>query len=240
MSRAFLGHVRQHSVAYVALFFSLIGTGYAASVFPVGSVGTAQLRDNAVVSRKVSNGSLLARDFKAGQLPRGPRGVPGAVGAPGPPGPQGAVGAQGPLGPEGPEGPQGPSEAFVRTTADSFFVSPVIPASLSLGVGAGSYVIQGKMTLHRAAEAVGDFAVSCWLERSIFGLPQIQLDQAIEWLTSTSPEVTLNVQAAITSHRETGIRLRCLPVDYPFTGIRATYSFPSLIVTKVGAVHAVP
>jgi len=92
-------------IAAIALLVSLGGTAYAAGVLPAGSVGTAQLKSDAVVSSKVKNGSLLAADFKPGQLPRGAR---GAVGPAGPAGPQGAQGAQGPAGAAGAQGSQGP------------------------------------------------------------------------------------------------------------------------------------
>ena len=80
-------------VACVALVVALGGVSYAAAVLPAGSVGTAQLqmkavtasklKKNAVTGRKVKNGSLLAADFAAGQLPAGPQGPKGDTGAPG-------------------------------------------------------------------------------------------------------------------------------------------------------------
>src|SRR3989442_14388412 len=82
-------------IAGLALFVALGGTGYAVTSLPVGSVGTAQLKANAVVSAKVLNGSLLAADFKKGQLRAGSRG------ATGPAGPAGHTGAAGPAGAAG-------------------------------------------------------------------------------------------------------------------------------------------
>jgi hypothetical protein len=77
------------------LCVALTGTAYAATL-PKDSVGTRQLRDgavsaakikrNAVSSPKVRNRSLLAKDFKRGQLPRGPRGPKGEKGDKGDPG----------------------------------------------------------------------------------------------------------------------------------------------------------
>src|ERR671939_625425 len=62
-------------IASLALVFALTGTGIAAvAALPRNSVGTRQLRNNAVISSKVRNHSLLARDFRRGQLPRGPVG----------------------------------------------------------------------------------------------------------------------------------------------------------------------
>jgi hypothetical protein len=59
-------------VACVALGVALSGTSYAdiLSLAP-GAVGTAQLKANAVTSPKVKNGSLLAVDFKPGELAGG-------------------------------------------------------------------------------------------------------------------------------------------------------------------------
>jgi hypothetical protein len=70
-------------ISIVALVVALGGTSYAAFSLPKNSVGTKQLKKNAVTSNKVKNGSLLAVDFKAGQLHRGPKGDPGQNGAPG-------------------------------------------------------------------------------------------------------------------------------------------------------------
>jgi hypothetical protein len=76
-------------IACIALTIALGGTGYAAIILPANSVGTVQLKRNAVNSAKVKNFSLLRRDFKRGQLPAGPRGLTGATGATGATGPQG-------------------------------------------------------------------------------------------------------------------------------------------------------
>jgi hypothetical protein len=68
-------------LAAVALFVALGGTSYAVIRLPRNSVTTVQVKDF----------SLLARDFKRGQIPRG------------------AVGPAGPAGPQGPAGPAGPA-----------------------------------------------------------------------------------------------------------------------------------
>jgi hypothetical protein len=73
------------AVACLALLLVLGGTGYAAATaLPPNSVTTVQVKDF----------SLLARDFKRGQIP---------------PGPVGPTGPTGPTGPAGPAGPAGPS-----------------------------------------------------------------------------------------------------------------------------------
>ncbi|MCB0870036.1 MAG: hypothetical protein KDB52_04315 [Solirubrobacterales bacterium] len=86
-------------VAVIALIIALGGTSYAAINLPKNSVGSKQLKKgsvtakklkkNSVNSAKVKNRSLLAKDFRKGQLPKG---------------------AKGPSGPAGPTGPAGPIE----------------------------------------------------------------------------------------------------------------------------------
>jgi len=77
-------------VSIIALVVALAGTGYAASSLPRNSVGPGQiergavhnsdLASRAVTSSKVRDGSLLVKDFKAGQLPAGPPGPQGPTG----------------------------------------------------------------------------------------------------------------------------------------------------------------
>ena len=80
----------------IALFVALGGASYAAIKLPANSVGAAQIKKNAVDSNKVKDRSLLATDFKTGQLPRGETGATGAAGAAGATGATGATGAAGP------------------------------------------------------------------------------------------------------------------------------------------------
>ena len=80
-----LAYIRRHHVGLLALFIALGGTSYAAVKLPKNSVGARQLQKNAVVSAKVKDRSLLARDFKQGQLPKGPAGAKGDPGPAGPP-----------------------------------------------------------------------------------------------------------------------------------------------------------
>jgi hypothetical protein len=68
-------------VAFVALLVALAGTSYAAIQLPANSVGTKQLKKNAVTGKKVKNRSLKAADFATGQLPRGEQGPAGPAGA---------------------------------------------------------------------------------------------------------------------------------------------------------------
>jgi hypothetical protein len=77
------------------------GTAYAASQLDKGSVGTQQLKNEAVTPAK------LSKQAKANlEGPKGPAGATGATG------PQGAKGDQGPRGPEGERGPTGVATAY--------------------------------------------------------------------------------------------------------------------------------
>src|SRR4051812_30407824 len=77
-------------VAVTALVVSLGGNSYAAvklaknsvtsKAIKDGAVKRADLANNAVGSAQVADGSLLATDFKAGQLPSGPQGPKGDKG----------------------------------------------------------------------------------------------------------------------------------------------------------------
>lgn len=108
-------------VACVALAVSIGGTSYAVTALPLNSVGTAELKDGSVTSGKIMDGSLMAADFAADELPVGETGLPGvdgAAGPQGPPGPAGPQGAQGPAGQQGPPGPEGePGQAGAALTS---------------------------------------------------------------------------------------------------------------------------
>lgn len=97
------------AVSVAALVVAMSGTSYAAVSLKKNSVGSAQIKANAVTSAKVKDSSLLAKDFKAGELPRGAAGPAGPAGAAGPVGPAGA------RGPAGANGANGATNVKVRT-----------------------------------------------------------------------------------------------------------------------------
>jgi hypothetical protein len=86
-------------IATLALFLALGGGAYAAFKLPKDSVGSKQIKDDAVNSSKVKNRSLSADDFKAGGLPAGAQGPQGIQGIKGDTGTQGIQGQTGPQGP---------------------------------------------------------------------------------------------------------------------------------------------
>lgn len=92
-------------VSTLCLFLLLGGGAYAATKLPANSVGTKQLMNGAVTAAKVKKGSLLASNFKTGQLPAGQAGANGAVG---PRGVEGLEGLEGEPGKPGEPGEPGP------------------------------------------------------------------------------------------------------------------------------------
>src|SRR6476619_1014844 len=102
-------HFRQHFVAYLALFFALSSTGYAAvsKLVPNNSVGSAQ-----VINRSLQKGDLSVKAVAALHGTRGVRGPQGIQGAQGPAGSQGAQGAQ------GIQGAVGTARAYGHVAAD--------------------------------------------------------------------------------------------------------------------------
>jgi hypothetical protein len=124
MLRKLFGHLSGNAVAYLALFVALGGTSVAAVSLKNGSVKGKHISRNAVSSPKVKDRSLLARDFAAGQLPRGKPGQPGQPGQNGAPGQDGQT------------GPRGPSNAY----ANLFNATGVIQLD-------GSEVTLGQLTL---------------------------------------------------------------------------------------------
>jgi hypothetical protein len=90
------------AVAFIALLAALSGT--AVALPGKNTVDSGDIRKNAVNSKKVKDRSLLARDFKGGQLPSGTTGPSGPAGPPGPPGMPGAKGDQGEPGASGAAG----------------------------------------------------------------------------------------------------------------------------------------
>lgn len=93
-------------IASIALAFALSGSSFAtvAQLLPRNSVGTAQLKNNAVTAAKIKNGTVGLADLTRSARRPGP---PGPAGPAGPAGPRGDTGQQGPAGPAGPPGVSG-------------------------------------------------------------------------------------------------------------------------------------
>ena len=155
------------TIAVIALFVALGGASYAAIKIPKNSVGTKQLKKNAVTSAKVKNRSLLAADFKAGQLPAGatgatglvgPRGatgeqgIPGFPGTPGTPGINGIDGLPGSPGPAGATGATGATGSTGATGTGGF---SAMTGRTSLGSSTQFFAVSGSSVAGATATGLG-------------------------------------------------------------------------------------
>ncbi len=139
-------------MATAAMFVALGGTSYAVARLPKASVGEQQLKDSAVTSLKIKDGTIAAGDLAASALLAGPR---GARGAEGPTGPQGGA---------GPAGPRGPSDALFAAGANATFsTSANVRATLATlsAVPAGNYVIVASAQIGSWEQA--GFIGRCWI-----------------------------------------------------------------------------
>jgi hypothetical protein len=101
-------HMRGHFVAYLALFFALGGTSFAAvNALPNNSVGSPQIKNGSIQKVDISK-----RTVSALRGLRGPRGLIGATGA------TGAAGAAGAQGVKGDTGAAGSALAYAHVLAD--------------------------------------------------------------------------------------------------------------------------
>jgi hypothetical protein len=116
-------------VSLLALFVALGGTSYAVAKLPKNSVGSKQLRKSSVTSSKVKDRSLLATDFKAGQLPAGV---------------------------QGPQGARGPSDGFqVSLNAPVTNLPSYFSDVLTLAVPAGNYFVTATLEASTPTAAAG-------------------------------------------------------------------------------------
>jgi hypothetical protein len=126
-------------VATLALFLALGGGAYAAIKLPKNSVTTVQVKDR----------SLLAKDFKKGQL-KGKAGATGPAGAKGDQGERGPTGPQGPIGLTGDPGQKGDAGADGTAKAYAF-------VSSTGQVGANS---KGITDANITAKAFGEYCIT--------------------------------------------------------------------------------
>jgi hypothetical protein len=109
-------------VASTALFVSLGGVSYGLAT---GSIGSREIRNNSIRSVDVRNSSLLARDFKAGQLPRGE---------------------------QGPAGQRGPSDAIsLENVGGGDLPSTAGPTIARLTLAPGAYIVIARLVISGAS-----------------------------------------------------------------------------------------
>jgi hypothetical protein len=194
-------------VALLSLTVALGGTSYAAIKLPKNSVGSKQLKKNAVTGSKVKDGSLFSNDFAAGQLPRGPKGDTGAPGAPGAPGASGAAGAPGPA------GPAGPSNVVYRTkTGASFLTQDNDATVVTMPLPAGKWLVTGQLLA--VDFDAGGITVRCGLTVGGTAFPQTAVT-----VGQNNPGAPITPTAATTLAAAGEVAMRChyegAPADVP-------------------------
>jgi hypothetical protein len=105
MAQRVFRNMRTHFVAYLALFFALGGTSFAAvQALPKNSVGSPQIKNRSIQKIDISGRTVAAL--------HGARGARGPVGPTGPTGATGATGAAGAAGAAGQPGAPGTARAY--------------------------------------------------------------------------------------------------------------------------------
>lgn len=136
-------------VASLALFLALGGAAFAATQLPRNSVGTGQLKPEAVTAGKIAKKTRNQLQGARGAAgPAGPQGKTGAKGATGARGGTGATGARGATGAAGTDGTGPAFEVFGSAKPIGVTSTPILAQNL----GAGAYVVSADVTVESALE----------------------------------------------------------------------------------------
>jgi hypothetical protein len=156
-----MGLLRRHPTyanvaASLALFLALGGAAYAATQLPKNSVGTNQIRKEAVTAGKIAK---KTRQQLQGQ--RGPAGQQGPQGKTGKTGAKGATGARGAQGNTGAPGVDGTGPAL-EVVASPKLIEAGGNTIVSQNLAPGAYVVTADVVVESAATT----AVTCSLNGS--------------------------------------------------------------------------
>ena len=208
-------------VATIALMLALGGTAVAAATLTGrdivdGTITGRDLRDFTIGPRKIKNGSLLARNFRAGQLPRG---EPGATG---PAGPRGVAGPQGPTGPTGPPGPT----PVAYSILDDGFSTAGTAKVVDLALPAGLYLVNARMSPFSAA--VTSLSSHCSLH--VIGGSGGGGDGSFVTIVG-GKETSISLQGAVTLPVNDGVRFECDALA------QVSYGRARIQALKVGSIN---
>jgi hypothetical protein len=156
-----MGLLRRHLTyanvaATLALFLALGGAAYAATQLPKNSVGTNQLRKEAVTAAKIAK--KTRNQLRGNRGPAGPQGPQGKTGKQGPKGATGARGAQGNTGAPGADGTGPAYEAVAKPAAPTAIGTNTQVVGLTLAPG--QYATSANVVVQSAAGAT----VACVLQ----------------------------------------------------------------------------
>jgi hypothetical protein len=143
-------------VGSLALFLALGGAAFAATQLPRNSVGTGQLKAEAVTAGKIAKKTRSQLKGERGATgPQGPQGKTGKQGPKGTTGAKGATGATGATGARGTDGTGSAFEVFGTSKAIGSVPSQIVAENLP----AGAYVVSADVTV----EGTIATAVTCTL-----------------------------------------------------------------------------
>ncbi len=193
-------------ISLLALFIATSGTSYAVLQIPKKSVGTPQLKTSAVTSKKVKDGSLRTKDFKAGSLPSGP------------------VGPQGPQGPQGPAGANATVPAYRTDGSTPFLLTSSFQPVITLNLPAGDYVVWSRANLLENGSKSGQ--VICSLGND--AAQNVSVDQGK--LVAISQTTTLTLASP------GSIQMFCLRQNTPAPAPNVTVQQRSITAIKVSSI----
>lgn len=147
-------------VATLALFVALGGVSYAATQLPKNSVGSEQLKEGSVSTKKLSN-RVRYHLNKRGSNKDGAAGKDGIAGKDGAPGRDGAAGRDGAVGPTGATGPSHVYTSNIYTPVPGPPPASVVAATID--VPAGTYYLDAVLNVHNGF--LTDETVDCELKK---------------------------------------------------------------------------
>jgi hypothetical protein len=228
--------------ATLALFVAPGGTGYAAT-----TIGTAQLKNNAVTTPKIKNAAVTTAKLKnnavtgdkiasnavgAGKIANAsvttPKIAAGAVTA-SQLAPATLAALQGRTGPAGPAGPPGPSDTYsiFRESGTVAGGIGLVTSVTFMGLPAGSWLVQGNLVLTNTAATARE--VTCSLNGG-----GVTIDTA-----TTSLDVAGGLDTQTVALAGTGVDPTIASLNCSTSGGLAGVEFADgdLIATQVGTLH---
>jgi hypothetical protein len=203
-------------VASLALFLALGGVAFAATRLPRNSVGTGQLRPEAVTAGKIAK--KTRKQLMGARGPQGPQGATGKTGAKGPKGAKGEKGATGATGARGPAGTDGTGPAFEAFAGEKAVPGTIVAQTLA----PGSYVLNADASFTNGTGATAE--VACTLAGS----------GALKTTVATGASATVSASVARSFGAAAAVELNCTGP----AGVTATTA--GLIATQVRSTARAP
>jgi hypothetical protein len=214
-------------VASLALFLALGGAAFAATQLPRNSVGTGQLKPEAVTAGKIAKktrNQLSGSTGPAGATgPQGKTGKQGVKGATGARGATGAAGAKGDTGPRGLPGESAGPALEVFLAAPKALPTETPTQVLAQSLPAGSYLITANVALEGAD--AGEAEVTCNLSGGGEAVTAIRSGKV--------PEVPATVPLSVTQTFATASAVGLFCEAEPGAEVGVVYA--NMIATKVAS-----